>query len=289
MIDPDGHAAASSHACGRSEARAYWLESLTAGVRFMATADGHPLAECLESLVSIPAAAAAAGVPIDCLDSPHPVGRARDHRIRRANVEPLLAVAGDLHSQGLTLVIEDALRSSQTQRDAASSATVLRAYGEVLAWIDPQASDRQIIERLGVICAATPITAGHTAGAAVDVSVRRADGSDLDRGGVYLDFTERMPMASPFVDAEQAHVRELITAAMAKQGFVAFPFEFWHYSRGDVLAAVASGSSEPARFGPVDVAPDGSVSPVRDVHAPLGEPAAIVSAVRAAIHEARGR
>ncbi len=269
------------------EAGAYWLQTLAEGVRFMAAASEHPLAECLEPLVSIAEAAVGTGAPIVCLDSPHPVGRAREHRIRRGNLEPLLAVARSLHAQGLTLVIEDALRSPQTQRDVAVSRLLARRVGEMLAWVDPNAGDQEIVEHLGVICAATPITAGHIAGAAVDVSVRRADGRELDRGAAYLDLSERMPMSSPFVEAEQAGARDLVTAAMAKQGFIAYPFEFWHYSRGDVLAALASGSSDPAIYGPVQAAADGSVTPVEDLQTPLGDPAALVGAVRAAIREAQ--
>lgn len=279
-ISPKEFATVSQQAC------AYWLQSLADGARFMAAASEHPLAECLEPLVSIEEAVARTGAPIVCLDSPHPVGRARDHRIRRGNLEPLLAVSRDLHAQGFMLVVEDALRSPQTQRDAAASRLLARRVGEMLACADPKAGDRKIVERLGTICAATPITAGHVAGAAVDVSVRRADGSELDRGAVYLDLSERMPMSSPFVEAEQARARELITAAMARQGFIAYPFEFWHYSRGDVLAALASGSSDPAIYGPVHAAADGSVTPVDDLQAPLGDPAVLVSAVRAAICEA---
>jgi D-alanyl-D-alanine dipeptidase len=267
------------------EAGAYWLATLAEGARFMAAASEHPLAECLEPLVSIEEAAARTGAPIVCLDSPHPVGRARDHRIRRGNLEPLLAVARSLHAQGFMLVVEDALRSPQTQRDAAASQLLARRVGEMLTWADPNAGDQEIVQHLGVICAATPITAGHVAGAAVDVSVRRADGSELDRGALYLDLSERMPMSSPFVDAEQARAREFVTAAMARHGFVAYPFEFWHYSRGDVLAAVASGSSDPAIYGPVHVGADGSVTPVEDLQAPLGEHTALVGAVRAAIRE----
>jgi D-alanyl-D-alanine dipeptidase len=278
-ISPKAPARASAEAC------VYWLQSLADGVRFMTAASQHPLAESLQPLVSIEQAAANTGAPILCLDSPHPVGRERDHRIRRGNLEPLLAVARDLHAQGFMLVIEDALRSPQTQRHAAASRLLARRVGEMLACADPNAGDQAIVERLGAICAATPITAGHVAGAAVDVSVRAADGSELDRGAGYLDLSERMPMSSPFVEAEQARARELITAAMARQGFIAYPFEFWHYSRGDVLAALASGSSDPAIYGPVHASADGSVTPVEDLQAPLGDPAALVSAVRAAIRE----
>ena len=57
-------------------------------------------------------------------------------------------------------------------------------------------------------------------------------------------------MASPFVLESQAEARHEITAIMADHGFLAYPFEFWHYSAGDVLAACIAGRGL-ARFGPV--------------------------------------
>jgi hypothetical protein len=87
----------------------------------------------------------------------------------------------------------------------------------------------------------------------MDISVLRAqDGAEVDRGGPYLEMSERTPMASPFVSAAARGNRRLITELMARHGFAAYPYEFWHYSQGDAICGLLSGVREPARYGPVD-------------------------------------
>jgi hypothetical protein len=55
----------------------------------------------------------------------------------------------------------------------------------------------------------------------------------------------------------------------ATHGFVAYPYEFWHYSRGDGLAATATADSRPAIFGTVHVARDGITTPLQRPHEPF--------------------
>lgn len=271
----------------RAEA-AYWVRALDEAHAFMATTARHPISESLDPVVSIEAAAQAAGIPLVCLATPHPSGRPRDHRIRRANVEPLLAAAVAFADRGLTLVIEDGLRSVETQAETAASPFVIDTLAQMLAAADPTVDDERIIRRLGAMVAATPATAGHVAGAAVDVTVLDADGHELDRGGPYLDLSARMPMASPYITADQRAARALITDVMSAHGLVAYPHEFWHYSRGDTLAATALGDPAPAVFGPVRVAPDGRVTPIGDAHRAFNGPEVLTAAVRRAM-QASGR
>jgi D-alanyl-D-alanine dipeptidase len=261
----------------------YWIDALDEATRIMAVAHRHPVDECLEPVVPIAAGAEAAGVRIVCLATPHPSGRARDHRVRRSVLRPLLKAAAEFADQGYMLVVEDALRTVDAQRETAASPVIVATLAGVLAQADPDATDEQLVARLAAIVAATPKTAGHVAGAAVDITVRDADGQALDRGGPYLDLSARMPMASPFLTEEQRDVRAFITGVMARSGLVAYPAEFWHYSRGDSLAAAALGTVEPAVYGPVRVAPDGQVTPVEDVDAPLNRPETLVTAIREAL------
>jgi hypothetical protein len=73
------------------------------------------------------------------------------------------------------------------------------------------------------------------------------------------------PMASPFASESQAEARTTISAIMASHGFSAYPYEFWHYSAGDVFAACIDGSG-PIRYGPI------SYDPVSGVSSPLPDP-----------------
>jgi D-alanyl-D-alanine dipeptidase len=261
----------------------YWIDALDGATRIMAAADRHPVDESLEPVVPIASGAQAAGVRIVCLATSHPSGRPRDHRVRSSVLAPLLGAAAEFADQRYTLVVEDALRTVDAQRQTAASPVIVATLAGVLAEADPDVTDEQLVGRLAAIVAATPKTAGHVAGAAVDITVRDPDGRALDRGGPYLNLSARMPMASPFVTEEQRDVRAFITGVMARGGLVAYPAEFWHYSLGDSLAAVVLGMPEPAVYGPVRVAPDGQVTPVENVHAPLNRPEALVAAIREAL------
>jgi hypothetical protein len=108
--------------------------------------------------------------------------------------------------------------------------------------------------------------------------VDRATGQELDRGGPYLEISERTPMATPFVTPGQREIREVVTDAMAAQGFVAYPYEFWHYNSGDVFERHLTDSDEPAPYGPVDVdLATGEVTPMANPTGRLNDPEALVS------------
>jgi len=80
----------------------------------------------------------------------------------------------------------------------------------------------------------------HTFGMAVDVTLRDADGRELDMGS---GFDEMTPASHPVLEAEQlargaitrAHItaREMLRGAMAAGGFVGIPNEWWHFDHGD--------------------------------------------------------
>jgi zinc D-Ala-D-Ala dipeptidase len=124
--------------------------------------------------------------------------------------------------------------------------------------------------RFGALVAPSPKTGTHMSVSAVDISVvGRAAGEDADRGAPYLEMSELTPMDSPFISEKAAENRGKITAILKKHGFAAYPFEFWHYSGGDAFFEYIGGSGKPARYGPVDIGPGGSVSPVDNPLEPL--------------------
>jgi len=100
--------------------------------------------------------------------------------------------------------------------------------------------------------------------------LRLEDGSEVDRGAPYIELSEKTPMGSPFVPRQARANRGAITRIMARQGFVAYPYEFWHYNRGDAMDACLHRSRKPARYGPVDLDPsDGTVTPIAEALEPL--------------------
>lgn len=105
-------------------------------------------------------------------------------------------------------------------------------------------------------------------------------GAEVDRGAPYLEISEKTPMDSPFVPDAARRNRAEITALMARYGFRTYPFEFWHYNKGDAYDEYLSGSGRPARYGPVDLdTVTGAVRPIADPLAPLNPEAEIAALV----------
>ena len=74
-------------------------------------------------------------------------------------------------------------------------------------------------------------------------------------------------MRSPFVSEDDRANRLEITEIMESHGFMHFPFEFWHFNKGDAGAHILTDNTEPARFGPVHW--DSASNTVRAVEDPL--------------------
>lgn len=260
---------------GPGEADRYWAEQMDAGHAFVERVLTHPVEDDGEPLVDVEQAARRAGVELICSREPHAAGRPRLFLLRAGVVEPLLAVAAELRERDHTLVVEDAFRTLEMQRDLALGDELLERLTTTLLRAEPGLDAATMIRRLAVVVAARPKGAGHMAGAAVDVTVLGPDGEALDRGGPYLTVSEAMPMGSPFVSAEAARNRRLVSDAMRRHGFAAYPFEFWHYSRDDAFARVAADDPRPARYGPVEPLADGRVRPIADQLAPLHDQEAL--------------
>jgi D-alanyl-D-alanine dipeptidase len=231
------------------------------------------VAECGEPLVAVAEAAIAAGVPLEVAP------RERIYEVRSGLVASLLAVAESLASRGWTLVLEEGFRTREMQRSLAVDPDILARLVEKVRWEAGEFGIELLKRRLDVLIASNPKTAGHMAGAAVDVSVRDAQGRELDRGAPYLELSELTPMDSPFVAAAARRARDTITEAMAAHGWLAYPYEFWHYSAGDGLARVVEDSAAPAVYGPVDRGGDREVSPIADRFEVLNDRAAVAARV----------
>ena len=149
--------------------------------------------------------------------------------------------------------------------------------------------DLQLLRRrLAALVAMNPKVGTHCSGSAIDVSVLSLDGTaEVDRGAPYLEISEKTPMDSPFVSREAAANRAEITALMARHGFRTYPFEFWHYNRGDAYDGHLSGSRRPARYGPVDLDPvTGNVTAGRRIPlAPLNSEEEIVARIADAMRD----
>ena len=253
--------------------REYWRTSLENAWEFMQQLYRLPLEESSEEMVSLEAAAHDARLEVTFSSRPHAEGSRRIFFLRRGLIEGFLGVAAEMNRRGWVLHVEDAFRTPAMQRGLWLAKSTFDTVLAKTRWeLGGAAPDEALLQRrLSAVVAACPRIGGHLSGAAVDVSVfRRAGRAELDRGRPYIELSELTPMNCPFLTPEQAANRKAITEVFERLGFAAYPWEFWHYSRGDLQEAALHRTGKPARYGPVSFDPaTGRVKPVENALEPF--------------------
>ena len=273
--------------------RAYWAEQMEQGyalVQKLLVAEVH---ECGEGFASLPDAAQAAGIEMLFATSKIAGGLNRVFFMRESLVQDVTAVGRAMNERGWILKIEDGFRSLEMQGQLVRKPEVFDSILQKCIWetggeIPPV---ELVFRRAIVLVANIPKIGTHMSGSAIDVSViRRDDGAEVWRGNSYLEMSERTPMRSPFVEEDALRNRLEITAMLEAQGFVHFPFEFWHFNKSDALGHVITGNTAPARFGPVNWDPQTNrVTAVTDPLTPLNPMPVIEQEIAAALQRAKQR
>lgn len=252
--------------------RRYWAQVMDEAYDFMTRALDHPVAECREPVTSLIDAVGTEGVVVEFSTRPHAAAAPRLYYLRESLIPRFLAAARELNEAGWVMRVEDALRTPAMQKALAGSDEVFDRVLRRVVWecCGQQPPPELVLRRLTALAATTPKTGTHIAGSALDISVLSADGEEVDRDGRYVEISELTPMDSPYIRGGARTHREKITAMLGKHGFVAYPYEFWHYSQGDVYEALVRDHRAPARYGPVDVSlSDGAVNPLDGAEVPL--------------------
>jgi len=261
-----------SQPADRRQRRAFWAQRMEEALEFLKRKIEYPTEECGEPMVALGPAAQDAGVEVSFSRRPHADGGRRMFYLREGLVDGFLGVAREMARRRWVLHVEDGFRSLEMQRGLARQAHTFDVVLQRVRWeMDGRALDPDLLfRRLSGLIALRPKLGGHMSGSAIDVSAFERGGKEIDRGATYLEMSERTPMDSPFVCEEARRNRERITAAFKQFGFTAYPYEFWHYSQGDVSGQILGGTGGPARYGPVDFdEADGRVRPIEDPLAPL--------------------
>ena len=235
--------------------RAYWQEQMDAAYELMQQFQRYPVAECGEPLVSLREAAAGAGVEMFFSSTKFMGKSPRLFVLREGLVDSVLAIARDMNQRGWVLKIEDGYRTRAMQKDAGRSPKNFDLVLRRILWETGGQTPTPafMLRRITAVIATMPKIGTHMSGSALDISVVRARaGKDVDRGGPYLEISELTPMASPFVSAHARRNRAAITSLMQRHGFIAYPYEFWHYSQGDVYAEYLPQTGKTGRYGAVD-------------------------------------
>lgn len=209
-----------------------------------------PIKECGQPFSSLPILANHLNLPMVFDDNPEKL-----FYLRSNVADAVMHVVADLKKLGLMLKVEFAYRSpsQQSKRFHARVLETMQKY--------PQLSQGETLTVANMYTAGIPLLAAHIAGAAIDVGLLTLDGEVIDLGCPYLHGGPESASSYQNLSAEVLNNRQLLTKTMATHGLVNYPFEYWHFSMGDVFAAHFNGEDE-AKFGPVEFQPDGTFEPM---------------------------
>jgi D-alanyl-D-alanine dipeptidase len=273
--------------------RAYWAEQMELGYAMVEKLIAFPVNECGECFASIPDAAAAANVEMLFSTSKIAGDLDRVFFMRESLVRDVVAIGREMNARGWVLKIEDGFRSLDMQGQLVRKPEVFDMVLKKCIWENGGGIPRveMVFRRALVMVANIPKIGTHMSGSAIDISVfHRDDGREVWRGNSYLEISERTPMRSIFVEPESIGNRLAITAMMEAHGFMHFPFEFWHYNKGDAGAHILTGNPAPCRYGPVNWNPrTNEVTPVADPLTPLNPLPVIEREIAAAMKRAEDR
>lgn len=251
----------------------YWQEQMNAAYDFMAKALDYPVEECGEPLESLPDVAKATEVEVEFAASPLGGKHQRMFYLRRGIIPSFVGVAREMNQCGWVLKIEDGYRSRAMQQDLCLSSLVFDQILKKLLWElnGETPSPEFMFRRITALSATCPKIGTHMSGSAIDISVlNRNSRTEIDRGGPYVEMSEKTPMLSPFVSASARRNRAEITRLITKHGFLAYPYEFWHYCQGDAYVELLLNSGRPARYGAVDWEPrKRAITPIKNPADPL--------------------
>jgi zinc D-Ala-D-Ala dipeptidase len=273
--------------------RAYWSEQMELGYAVVENVLPFEVRECGEGFASLRDAASAGAVEMQFSSSKIAGLLDRVFFMRESIAAKVVAIGRAMNARGWILKIEDGYRSLEMQGQLVRKPEVFDAILRKCIWENGGSLPpvEMVSRRAIVMIANIPKIGTHMSGSAIDISVfRRDDGREVWRGAPYLEVSESTPMRSPFIQPEALRNRLEIEAMMATHGFVAFPFEFWHFNQDDALGHVISGRPAPARFGAVDWdSRTNRVTPCADPLRPLNPLHVIAAEIDAAMRRATAR
>lgn len=273
--------------------RAYWTEQMEQGYAMVEQLIAFPVNECGEGFASLPNLAMEAGVEMLFSDSKIAGDLDRVFSMRESLAREVIETGRDMNERGWVLKIEDGFRSLEMQRQLVRRPSVFDNVLKKCLWeLGGEIPTPEFVFRRAIVLTANmPKIGTHMSGSAIDISVFHRDGSgEVWRGVPYLEMSERTPMRSPYISADELENRLAITAMMEARGFMHFPFEFWHFNKGDAGAHLLTGNPKPCRYGPVNWDPrTNEVTPVPDPTTLLNSLEVIEREIAAALERVKAR
>ncbi len=144
--------------------------------------------------------------------------------LTRQAAEALANVARDLAPRGLVIKAFDCYRPT---RAVANFVRWARDINDQVARAEFYPNvDKRTLFRDGYIASHS----GHSRGSTIDMTLARADGSELDMGTHFDFFSPRSWTDDATVTPEQHADRMLLVAAMRRRGFRNYAKEWWHFT-----------------------------------------------------------
>lgn len=253
--------------------RKYWSEQMESAYDFMEKMKEYPVSECGEAMVSVRQAVKDARLTVKFSDTKIADKYERVFYLREGLIKNVLAVAREMNNRGWFLKVEDCFRTRNMQKHVGLQDCVFDAILQKVIWENNGKipSPELMFRRFTAFIATSAKIGTHISGSAIDISVYQASNiSKLDRGGPYLEMSELTFMDSPFISETATVNRREIKTILEKHGFIAYPFEFWHFSQGDAYAEYITKSGKDARYGAVkfDLS-TGKIIPLENPEKPL--------------------
>jgi D-alanyl-D-alanine dipeptidase len=158
----------------------------------------------------------------------------------RAGVVERLVRAQDLLPSRWQWLLAEGYRPPTLQR------SIFNGYVTTLRQLHPEASEADI--RTAATRWVAPLeTAGHVAGAAIDLTMCTEHGVEIDMGSPEAATPEESSGAcytlAPGLPAQAQHNRAVMIEVLTSVGMVNYPTEWWHWSYGDRYWALMTKAS----------------------------------------------
>jgi D-alanyl-D-alanine dipeptidase len=244
-----------NHIDNEAERRKYWIKQVELAYDFMEKMHKYPVKECGEPMVSMRQAVKDARLTVKFSDTKIANKYRRVFYLREGLIKNFLAIAKELNDRGWFLKVEDGFRTRNMQRFVGMQNCVFDVILKKVIWEQngEVPSPELMLRRFSAFIATSAKVGTHISGSALDISVYQASNlSQLDRGGRYLELSELTFMDSPFISEKATKNRREIRRILKKYGFIAYPFEFWHFSQGDAYSEYITKSDKDARYGAIN-------------------------------------
>jgi len=96
----------------------------------------------------------------------------------------------------------------------------------------PELSENEIVDKIKMYVSDPDKYSPHVTGGAIDLALLNKNREMVDVGQ-YIEKKDAAQFDYKGLNKEQRKGRELLKSIMTEQGFVNYPYEWWHYSYGD--------------------------------------------------------